>query len=74
MSFRSEVLEAMPVGVKLSAPMIADIIRPDAKPWERRSVIARVFKALQMEEQYHSVIRDGTVNVNGHEAVLWVKV
>ena len=74
MSWRTDVIEAMPIGVELTAPMITDILRPNAKPWERRSIISRVFKALQTEEQYSSVVRVGERNIGNRKVIVWKRV
>lgn len=74
MTWRAEVIEAMPLGVEMTAPEIAQRIRPNMAEWERRTCISRVYKALVTEESYHSVVRAGTVKIRGKEVVLWKRV
>lgn len=74
MTWRTDMLDAMPLGVEMTAPQIAEKMCPDMKDWERRNVISRIYGALIKEESYHTVRRVGKIKVGGREMILWTKV
>ena len=75
MTWRTEVIESMPLRVKISVPELAERVRPNMKSYERRGIISRVYGALRTEEPYGTIVCLGEgIDSRGKKAILWMKL
>lgn len=73
MTLRAEVIDAMPIGVEMSAPEIARRIWPDMKSWETKSHVVGVYNKLILSED-NGTVTSRIVTRGKRKVRMWTRV